>query len=297
MKKAILIHNPTAGSADHEKEDLKERISEAGYEVIYYSTQNPLWEHFTHKEGDIIFVAGGDGTVQKVAAAMLETGKDEVFQIPIRVIPHGTANNIANTLNIKNPGKKFETTYNGDQMDIGRVKGIGEVSFFIEGMGCGIFPRLLEVMGEKDEEEKQDEITQSLKELLKIIKSYQAQEAIIIADKEEITGKFLLLELMNIRFIGPNVELAPNARTDDGYFELVCVRENAREDLSAYVESLLNGAKSPKKIEEFADLRRVSEVRLKWKGRDVHIDDEIVNYKGTELHIYNQQGVFRMIVP
>lgn len=295
MKKAILVHNPTSGDGKHSKKELKERIEELGYKVKYYSTNRFFWKHFTSKKADMVFIAGGDGTVQKVAKAILEKGREKIMNTPITVLPCGTANNIATTLKIGSTQQGLEDHLQKTGFDIGSIEGAKEASFFIEGMGCGIFPKLVRVMSAKDEDEKQNEIQKSLRELLKVIDTYEAQEAIIIADKEEVTGKFLLVELLNIKYIGPNIELAPGAQTGDGSFELVTVQEDSRQELKDFITGLLNG-KKPIPIEKYANLKKVKEVRLKWAGGDVHIDDEIVeSYKGQELVIKNRQAMFNFM--
>lgn len=298
MKQAVLVHNPTAGDGNHEKQELKKMIEDAGYEVNYYSTKSLFWKHFTHEDVDVIFVAGGDGTVQKLSKAMLEAKQKKILQVPVQVLPFGTANNIARTLEIAHAGEVLGRQSREVGFDIGVVEGVDEETFFIEGIGCGIFPQLVKVMEVKEEEEKRDEIQQSLKELLKLLKTYRAGEAVIVADKEEITGKFLLVELLNIKYIGPNFELAPNAATGDGYFELVIVREDAREELFDFVRATLDGRSVSKEIADFAEVRKVKNVRLKWMDKDLHVDDEIIeNYEGGEIDIRNKKEVFKFLRP
>lgn len=297
MKKAILIHNPTAGSGNHEKDSLVKQVENAGFEVSYFSTNDPFMKRFTQKQADVIFVAGGDGTVQKFAECMLEA-KEGIKQVPVQVLPYGTANNIATTLGIKVPEGEMTAQNTKTGFDIGIVEGVEEAGFFIEGIGCGIFPKLVREMEALDDDEKKDEIKKSRDTLVKIINSYEAREAIIIADDKEITGKFLLMELMNIRFIGPNIELAPNAETGDGYFELVTVREERREELKSYIQDHLSGRNTGKKLEDFADLLKVKSLRLKWKGKDVHIDDEIIeDYREEEIRVENRKGFFTFLTP
>ena len=294
MKKAILIHNSTAGDGDHKKGELIELIRENGYEPVYFSTDIPFWERFTKEDAEVIFVAGGDGTVQKLAKAMLEAKEEKIREVPVRILPYGTANNIATTLNLQNPEQQSLSDLRKVNFDVGVVEGKNIANFFIEGIGCGIFPKLVEVMNSKSEEEKKDEIKQSLSELLQVIENYEAREAIIIADEREITGKFLLIELMNIKLIGPNIELAPDADTGDGQFELVMVREEAREDLKSFIQNILNETISDNTIDKFAERLKGNNFRLKWKGDDVHIDDEILeDYQGEELVIKNRQAVFQ----
>ncbi|WP_423818604.1 diacylglycerol kinase family protein [Salinimicrobium sp. TIG7-5_MAKvit] len=297
MKKAILVHNPTAGSGNHDKENLVKQVEKAGFEVSYFSTNDPFMKRFTHKQANVIFVAGGDGTVQKFAEFMLEA-KEGIKQVPVQVLPYGTANNIATTLGIKVPEEGITTQNTKTGFDIGIVEGVEEAGFFIEGIGCGIFPKLVREMKALDDDEKQDEIKKSRETLVKVIDSYEAREAIIIADDKEITGKFLLIELMNIRYIGSNIELAPNAETGDGYFKLITVREERREELKLYIQDHLNERNTAKKLEDFADLLKVKSLRLKWKGKDVHIDDEIIeDYREEEIRVENRKGFFTFLTP
>ena len=297
MKKAILIHNSTAGDGNHGKKELKSLVEKGGYKVKYYGTNSLFWKSFNKEDADVIFVAGGDGTIQKVAKAMLEAKGDKILQVPIKVLPYGTANNIATSLKIRDPQFQIEDESKLVKFDVGLVEGVLQENFFVEGVGCGIFPKLVQVMQAKPEDAEdstEGELKQSLEELLRIIETYEARDAIIIADNEEITGKFLLIELMNIKLIGPNIELAPDAKTGDGQYELVTIKEDAREDLKVFIKHLLNENSSRKAIEEFADLRKVQQVRIKWEGQDVHVDDEVIeDYKGQEIKIKNRQGIFK----
>ena len=295
MKHAILIHNPTAGSGKHDKKTMVKEIESAGYEVEYYSTNIPGWERFTRNEFDVIFVAGGDGTVQKLAAELLKAG-GRIQKVPVQILPLGTANNIATTLNLTISTEKLVKLQNSVGFDSGEVEGVGDTNFFIEGLGFGIFPRLVKIMEERKKEEGEpedpnEELRQSLQELLHIVRNYKACEAIIIADGEEFTGKFLLVELMNIRFVGPNFDLARGADPGDGSFDLVAVPEDAREDLEEHIIGLLNTKKSTF-LKDFT-VKQVEQARFKWMGEDMHIDDErIEKYQGEEVKVKNRNAAF-----
>lgn len=298
MATALLLHNPTAGDEDHSKKKLVELIKSFGYEVKYYSTDVPGWERFVKVDAEKIFIAGGDGTVQGVAKELLKA-EPGIRKTPVQVLPMGTANNIATTLKLEMDPRKLTNNEKTVSFDTGEVTGIGEINFFIEGLGFGIFPKLVKEMEAKEEpDDPEEELKQSLEQLLEIVKDYEAKEAIIIADGEEITGKYLLLECMNIRYIGPNFELAPNAQTGDGEFELVAVPEDGREKLMGYIEHLLDPSKKDFPLEDFAQLRKVKQLRLKWQGTDLHVDDEVeLNYDNEEIEVKNNPGSFIFNVP
>src|SRR3954471_23533962 len=100
MKSVKLFHNPTAGEGDHSRQSLVTQIEKAGYDCSYSSTKKEGIEETTPKDADILVVVGGDGTVRKLAAHLLEQPLRQKAG-PIGLLPAGTANNIARTLGIK----------------------------------------------------------------------------------------------------------------------------------------------------------------------------------------------------
>ena len=106
MKSVKLFHNPTAGEGDHSKETLIKQIERAGYDCSYYSTKKDGIEETTPGEADIVAAVGGDGTVRKLAAYLLERPLRKKSG-PIGLLPAGTANNIARTLGIKGSNEEI----------------------------------------------------------------------------------------------------------------------------------------------------------------------------------------------
>src|ERR1700752_5222642 len=96
MSRGLLIHNTKAGSlnptllskivaalGDAVPRDIAE-LEGAADAVPYARSQRCEW----------IAVAGGDGTVERIASTMVGT------EIPLGVIPAGTYNNFARSLNL-----------------------------------------------------------------------------------------------------------------------------------------------------------------------------------------------------
>ncbi len=101
-KRAVtLIVNPQAGSLldnDMAPEDIAERIAALGFEVeLLTGPPETLAAHIEaalRRPGDLIAVAGGDGTITSAAAAM--SGSDKILM----PIPAGTLNHLARDLGI-----------------------------------------------------------------------------------------------------------------------------------------------------------------------------------------------------
>src|SRR5262245_14210951 len=94
--KVTLIYNPTAGDDDARPTSgqLAALIREAGHQVRTQPTDEKGWSKALRKKAGLVAVAGGDGTVGKVARRLVDSG------CPIAVLPMGTANNIARSLGI-----------------------------------------------------------------------------------------------------------------------------------------------------------------------------------------------------
>ena len=135
--KVTLIHNPEAGDDTQSSGDQIIRlIRRAGHKAKYFSSKGKNGKS-AEKPCDIVAVAGGDGTVGKVARRLIDS------RTPIAVLPMGTANNIANTIGVT--GRKFEELIEAwnaahcANFDAGVAKGPWGLRYFIEGFGVGLF--------------------------------------------------------------------------------------------------------------------------------------------------------------
>jgi hypothetical protein len=99
----------------------------------------------------------------------------------------------------------------------------------------------------------------------------------IIADGEDLSGEYVMIELLNIPTIGPLLPLAPGAEPGDGEFDLLLVRPEDEEAFAEYVaaaggdaagDSGNAGATEPPGLR-----RRVRELELSWPKSGGHVDD------------------------
>lgn len=290
MKKIQLIHNPTAGSGRHDKESLLQGFSKYGGDIQYIATSEDQWTDFAKQTADVIYVAGGDGTVRKVADALFKHNLPREACPPIGIIPLGTANNIAETLGLASNEKEFVVNPKAalKTFDCGAIEGaIGE-DFFLESFGVGIFPELIRRAKEEDvsNEDQEREIQHVLRLMYDTVKSYDSQKAKIKVNGFTIKGSFLLIEVMNIKTVGPNIELAPNADPGDGFFDLILIPESKRAELLEYVSSRIRGETPVRGLEDFASCLRAQELSLKWKNPLLHVDDILItDFKGGKIKL------------
>lgn len=294
MKNILIVHNPTAGYAVHSKQYLIDIIRDTGMKATYVSSDEVGWEESLSNSPDVIYLAGGDGTVHSLALELLKEEKAE-NRPPVVLLPLGTANNIANTLSIaeKHVFQALEPGTEKKKFDCGEISGIPGDEIFLEGVGMGIFPELISEM-KKEEFDPEEKLDRTLNILLKIVKKYKPQKAKIELDGFTIKGSFLMVEVMNTQFIGPKLQLAPEADPGDGYLDLVMIPENKREELEAYVSSLIDGKTYD--IRKLVISFRVQKLKIKWKGAKVHVDDALdQNYSGKKIKIKIQPGAITFL--
>jgi len=299
MKFAKLLHNPGAGEGDLTKKDLITLIQSAGFGCSYSSTKKKGWENIESMETDFLILAGGDGTVRKVASELLDK-KLLDKKLPIGLLPFGTANNIAKTLGIIGDTNHIIQSWNEKYLkkfDVGKIYGLPKCKFFLESFGYGIFPNVMRKMQELDEKEintPEKSLQKALLVLQKIIDKAEPSYCKIVVDGVEHVGNYLLAEVMNTASIGPNLKLAPLADPGDGVFEIILVADSQRNEFAEYVENKINGREIPS---TFTTLK-AKQLSIFWDGMDAHVDDELVDIKKPEVvKIELLHGLLEFFVP
>ncbi|MCM4159270.1 hypothetical protein FHG64_17350 [Antarcticibacterium flavum] len=300
MKKIQVIHNPTAGDAEQSKKKLLASLKENGREISYASTDDDGWEKFTLDEEDLIVLCGGDGTVRKLAGVLLQKKKKQ-RKIPIYLVPAGTANNIATTLELPFPRDfTFQKNLKNYQLfDYGKIAGLDEFEFFLEGIGFGFFPELIRRMKEGKEipdETAEEKLQRTLKVCRDIVEHMKPLKIKVEADGEKIKGKFLLAEVLNTKHIGPNLKLAPHAHPGDGLMDLLLISPEHRELLLEYIDSLIAGNKEDVDVHKFVKVMKVKKVKMKGNTSQMHVDDSILT--GEEKYKFKlkvKEGEFMFI--
>lgn len=260
-----LLHNPEAGFDQPEKAELLHFLEKKGFITSYIDIKK---EDFSRLQnfGDLVVIAGGDGTIKKMSRLLV--GKN----IPIGLIPLGTANNIATSLGIS--GKPADIIAAWDlsrrkPFSLGVVNGPDGESFFLESVGFGLFPRLIR-QHHSNEITREEEIKDALQHQEKILREYQHHSCTINLDGEQVSGNYIMVEVMNIQLTGPNMDLAPGANPEDAILDVVLVREDERKKLAEYLANRIKGNLN----DYLLPVRRAQSIKVEWHGIHYHLDDD-----------------------
>ncbi|HET7298142.1 MAG TPA: hypothetical protein VFI89_05465, partial [Burkholderiales bacterium] len=198
--------------------------------------------------------------------------------IPVAALPAGTANNISRSLGlVERPFEELIRSWpqaRRVKLDVGIAEGPWGTRQFVEGIGAGLFARLLATSGATIKRRKMrpnEKVANALERLKR-----RAQRAKPLAlkawiDGDDISGEYLLLEAVNIPYVGSNLFLAPDSKPGDGHLEVVLVTEAERERLVKYLETWQENR------ERLAVLpsHRGKSLKLEWTGFEIHIDDKL----------------------
>jgi len=222
----------------------------------------------------VVMVAGGDGTVRKAAGFLLDRG------VPIALVPLGTANNISKALGLSDSWRhtiERLDTAERRRFDAGMARGAWGETHFVEAAGLGLFPvTMCLAENRKDNREQRARhedrgLTRDLRYLSHVLDRLKPRAWQIEADGADLSGEYIICEVMNIRSLGPNLVLAPQADPGDGFFDLVLVSENERPRVADYLASRISG----REAEVFLPTRRVRRVMVHASGAEVHVDDRL----------------------
>ncbi len=310
MKRAILVHNPTSGDGRHSAEELTAQLRRAGFHVRYIHAKRKEMKELRDAKG-LIVVAGGDGTVHRVARRIAGRGKT------MTVLPLGTANNIARSLGIEgSPAELVPRLKRAKEIviDVGVARGPWGKRVFMEGVGGGLFAEVMAKLdsgrarrrkrprGENGQYKtlfsKNDaHLMPGLHALAEHLPDFKAKAFEVTIDGMKVSGDFLLLEAMNMPYLGPNLHLGRDADPGDGKLDFVLLGEEHRREFADYIRHRLEGGKDAPNLTAMKGKR----LHCTWRGSKLHIDDKIAltgtGNRPPEIEVEVLPRAIRLLIP
>jgi len=297
--RVTLLHNPRAGVAHPSADELCALMRGAGHAVAYHSTRRSDMDRALRDPGDLVAVAGGDGTVAKVAALLAGRG------VPLAILPLGTANNVARALGTAGEAEALVAGWphaRRARLDVGHARGAWGAARFVEAAGVGLMARLLataEAEGSKGEAGgREEEVAAGQRLLRNVLRNVPARPGRLVLDDTEVTGAFILAVAMNIDAIGSRVVLAPGADPTDGLLDVVWATEEHRGAIADYLDASLDGQPATLAL----PTRRSRSLRVETHDPAVHVDDDhrdggrgdlVATVDGVFVEVLLPEGVSR----
>jgi diacylglycerol kinase (ATP) len=294
--KIALFHNPGAGERTLDGNQLLRLFAEAGYDVLYVPTQQKGWESVFRNPIDRAVIAGGDGTVSRLAPWLA------ALKIPFCILPLGTANNCAKTLGQTYPIEVLVANLRSAErrkVDLGTVTTPLGQQIFIESVGIGLLAQLMDEMRAREKRKNtrncltpEERLTDAIKYLRSLAKDYPESMCELVLDDTVLSGKFLLLEVANMGLIGPNLNLIPNVDPSDGAFEVVWMTTDHRKEWREYLKLLQDGVELDSPIHT----ARCHQILFRRVEAPTHIDSKVTVSLPTPAVVRSQPGALDLLV-
>jgi diacylglycerol kinase (ATP) len=266
MARGLLIHNLKARSLDAE---LLPKLVAALGEVASASVEElgeaggPL-QYAKANRCDWIAVAGGDGTVESVASALVGT------PLPLGIIPAGTFNNFARSLDLPlDPIEACEVILAGNARptDVGIANGRPFFECLGSGLGAALYPlseeiklgrlhRVVDLLRRAYRFQRQKfvlKLDRPTCNALSHATANESQRLVRLLERNRtsrLTLSALMLIVSNGPFFGMNFAVAPHERMDDGLLTVSVFSRYSKVQLWWHFSSIAFGRRqySPKSI-------------------------------------------------
>ena len=255
------------------RDDLKTLVERAGHRVVSVAKQYDERSPLPDERIDVVAAAGGDGTVATAAGIASKTAAS------LAILPLGTANNIATSLGVKGEITDLIAAWPTARrvpFDLGCARARSKEWLVVEGVGGGLVPagiaRAQADQQARDEMAPTAEVAAAVRTFRDALIDLTPRPWTIALDGRPIADEFLLVEVLNIRSIGPNLVFGPDADPSDGLFDVILAQERHREALLTYLEHRADGRDARLALPR----HRAREVVVT-SCTELHIDDERVD--------------------
>lgn len=245
MKNALFIYNPNSGqqTINDNLSEIINYLSQNEYLTTIYATQESgdgaLLIEKCGKNFEEIIVAGGDGTLDEIVAAVCKENLDPL----ISYIPTGSTNDFSKSLNIPldvEKATKLIIRGKEKEIDVGAI----DDKYFVY---VAAFGALSDISFSTDQDVKNifgksAYIFEGLKQTLPLsnMPSYKMKVSV---DGKEISGEFVHFMVTNSVSVGGFTGITgDDVGLSDGIFELTMVKApKSLADLNKIISGLTNG--------------------------------------------------------
>ncbi len=288
MPSALMLINPISGTRDKKGicDITASRLKEAGIDIDIVHTQHKghgaeLARQAAQDCTDIVVVAGGDGTVNEVASALMHT------DTALGIIPCGSGNGLARSLGIP-------MDFEGAVDIIARNRpyaidcGIAEGLPFFCTFGVGFDAVVTEKFSTGKRRGKMQYVRSALLEYISFSPDNYAMEI----DGEIYTEEALLIAVCNTAQYGNNAYIAPRASLSDGLLDVTVIRNGSILHQAMAGIGLLSGQIDRNRYVDTFKAQEVKIIRL--KDGPAQIDGEPLNL-GRKISIKCQHSCLKVL--
>ena len=279
IKRAVLLINPN--SRQGAETDLKSGLATlrtAGIEIEIVETRSAAHsrEVIRAQRGktDLVIIAGGDGTISSAASALYES------QIPFAILPLGTANDLAKSLQLpRDLADNFKLIVDTQRrrIDLGKVND----NYFFNVCHLGLGVQITRELSAKDK--KSWGVLSYLKALLAAISRRKEFRVTIHSDGESYNLRSLQVSVGNGKYFGGGNMVNDEATIADGLLHLTSIRPKTLWEL-LYLVPLMRLGKQYKANRTLCLSGKKFRIETR-SPRELNIDGELEGHTPAEISV------------
>lgn len=214
--RTLLLINPGARKGETDIAALKERLKQLAPLVDPPAPgKRAMHDVIAQHAGSVqrIVIGGGDGTLHNALAAVLEA------DLPLGVLPLGTANDFARSLGIEDLGSAVDVIAEGHirSVDVGVVNN----TYFLNAVGIGLGPQINRDLDEKTK--SRFGVLGYFLHFLRNRRIVRGMRAEITCDGKTVQVKSLQITIANGIHYGGGMTIVKDARIDDGILDVLSI--------------------------------------------------------------------------
>lgn len=286
--KIALIANPYSGGQKGKKiiPEVERQLQEKkiGYDLfitLYHRHAESILKNINAKDYDAVVSLGGDGTNFQVLNGFLKYFKSENMPA-LGIIPVGRGNSFARDLDI-------QTTRDGIRALAGQNTRAVDVCSFTSGKECYYFVNLTgfgfvtDVARTAVKFRYLGDLSYVMGVLVQTA-GLSFHDMTLDIDGKRISGKNCFVEFCNSRYTGGSMLIAPDAKIDDGFFDVVVAGPIGRMSLLATLPKIFKGTHGDNPAVRFFKAKKV--VVTTNPPKVLLPDGEIFGSTPTEVNIH-----------
>lgn len=284
----VLIVNPTSGPDNNAQllPSLITALKKQGIDAEVCTTTpeedgQGLAAAAAKAGADLVIAAGGDGTIEAVARGLVHT------QTTLGIIPQGTRNNIAASLNIPTDlDQAVQVLKAGDR----RLFDMGKANhhYFMEVVGIGLEATLFP-HGDSLKEGMKSNLWTAIKSFCLAIKTFfqfKHHGLVLRFDGRKVYLRTLQVNICNSSRYGVEFSLAPHAQMDDSKLDLIYVDKSSKWDYLRQFFAAMRGKHLP---HDRLRMHQITAVEVRsYRPLDVHADGECIGTTPVMVEIVPQ---------
>jgi YegS/Rv2252/BmrU family lipid kinase len=253
VKTFVIVNPASAGGATMKRwprisDKLERAIGRFDYDFTNAEGVATLLANQAAREGyQKIIAVGGDGTIHEALQGIFDGGRLIDPGIIFGTLPCGSGTDFARTLGMSNDIDEAVVRMRGlkaREIDVGLVKfkdhqGNPSERYFINMADVGLGGEIAERANNTPK--RFGGFATYLFSSVMSLASYKPRGVKMVLDGEEVRQDVTSVFVANGQFCGGGMWIAPAAQADDGFFNVIVVREFSKWDLLALAPKLYSG--------------------------------------------------------